>query len=160
MNDGPIPTSVLPRSTLFPESEYGPAILLELEREPGSSTAELAAACDLHVRTVHAYLTSIGDCVRCTPLRDRVSGGHVNTWRLLRRPAHAAKADRRVSKNAARILTAYARATGFTAGEVSERFGMSKGRACQVVRALTDTGRLEQIEAPGRRTYRVVRDAE
>jgi len=152
MNDG-VPT---PHQTRRGRSPTTNAILDELEREPGSTTGELAVATTLPYRTVHGYLMPLCELglVACTKI------GAINSWRLIRRPAPT------ISD---RVIAAYSHAehwsTGtiqFGASDVAARFGLSLSKACRLLRSMEADGQIYRIPVVGRHRYSIteVKNAE
>jgi DNA-binding IclR family transcriptional regulator len=160
MNDGaPSPQQTAhqtPHQTRKGQSSTTNAILDELEREPGSTTKELAAATSLPYRTVHGYLMPLCGLglVACTKI------GDVNSWRLIRRPAPTLS-DRLIAAYSPEKHWATARPR-FGAGDVAMRFTLSLSMACRLLRSMEAAGQIHRVPSAGRRRYSIteVKNAE
>jgi DNA-binding IclR family transcriptional regulator len=138
MNDG----TPSPHQTRRGQSATATAILDELEREPGSTTKELAAATGREYRAVHGYLMPLCalGLVACTKV------GDVNSWRLIRRPLPTLSDH---------VSAAYRDGVVFGSADVAGRYALSLSKACRVLRSMEDRGQIERVPGEGRRKYRV-----
>jgi len=142
-----------PHQTRRGQSVTTTAILDELEREPGSTTKELAEATAIPYRTVHGYLMplcSLG-LVACTKI------GPINSWRLIRRPAPTLSD---------RLIATYSPGTHWSSGQVqfgasdvARRFGLTLSKACRLLRNMEADGTIYRIPVVGKRRYSTTKDS-
>lgn len=161
MNDGtPSPDQIRPQTsphqTRRGQSATTNEILDELEREPGSTTKELAAATNRTHAVVHGYLMPLCEAglVACTKI------GAINSWRLIRRPAPTLS-DRLIAAYSPEKHWATARPR-FGAGDVALRFALSLSMACRLLRSMDAAGQIHRVPSAGRRRYSIteVKNAE